>query len=411
MKEKKSAFFLVALSFKFTAANSSREVRPEKKVFFGFGGFLTFFLWFLGFGFGETGRSDHRVQERVEVICGRSGGLRHVGLGGLGEEARPGAARVVGVALVRVARLEVDPVGLGRQSDLAEPDQIIGARAHAAHRALGRGRERGQRCSKRHRRSGIGSRRLLCRTARLHRGALCSVLLRGETGPRVLALLLGLVGRRRHRGLAVRDHRAGCRDRGGLRGGLALTGLCPALAVLGLTAADLGGRPGRAARQNVAVHPGGELRVLVLQGSTELHALHADGLPRVVVVLQEGTDTVGEEAPGAGRGIRLLALLLLRGGRHRGGGLHRGRATELGTELRELALHRRDGREDRRDVESRRHFVGLEREEEYQPYCHQFIQFYSQIEWSTEGTIQFRSKIEWAILDPHKTQIWHSIWE
>ncbi len=335
-------------------------IRPEKKVFFWFGGtcpvfffffcfggsyLLSFCLLFLVFG-GPLARLVELVEEgELVVIFGgrRGGGEVDAGRGGLGEDARPVALGVVGVAVPGVAVLQIHQEGRLVERHLAE---LGGARALRGRRERG---ERGGHIGDRRRDSGLcGGRGLLGGTPSLHLGDLGRALLFAEALPGALALGLG---GRDGRDLAIR----GRRHRGGLRGGLALTGLGPPLTELGLTAADLWGRPGRTAREDVGGRPRAELGVLVLQGGAELHAADTKIRARVAVVLQDLTDLVGEEPPRAGRGIRLLAgLALLRG---RGSALA-DRPTELGLEGRELRLHLGDGREDSRNVDCGRHLVG-----------------------------------------------------
>jgi hypothetical protein len=283
------------------AVNFGLKKEPRKKSFF-FGGQSPFFFalgvsYLLSFVFGFWGGPLARLVELVEegelvVIGGRLGGGKvDAGRGGLGEDARPVALGVVGVAVPGVAVLQIHQEGRLVERDLAE---LGGARALGGRRERG---ERGGRVGHGRRDAGLcGGCGLLGRAPSLHLGDLRRTLLFTEALPGALAL--GLVSRD-GRDLTIR----GRRYRGGLRGGLTLTGLGPPLTELGLTAADLWRRPGRAAREDVGGRPRGKLSILVLQSGAELHALCTERLARVAVVLQGLTDLVGEEPPRTGRGI------------------------------------------------------------------------------------------------------------
>jgi hypothetical protein len=277
---------------------------------------------------------DHRGRLLVEaeviaLLLGGLGGVEvDVGLGDAAEEARPLSLAAIVIAVVGVARLQVDEVLLAAEERGLELVRRICRGGGGRGGGLGRGR--------RHRgRRGLGRGRglraplllgLVGLAGRLARG----LLLVGELGALGGAALLLL--RRGRRGRAVELVLLG-----GARGDGAL--------LLGL---GLGGGPGRAAREDVLRGPGGEVLVLGLQGLAELEAADGQIHPRVAVLLQERADLVREEAPlrplPLGRvGVLLLLLLLglLAADRARGlGGDGLGR--EEGLERGDLALERED---------------------------------------------------------------------
>ena len=329
-------------------------MKDKKKFFFVFlFGTFFFLFWVWGkdpfflfvCGLGPLGKQNYgtrreeagRLLVEAELVLVRDG-LRHrvvdAGLGVTLEETRPLALRAVGETVVGVAVLHVHEVartttehdgledrrgrgGRGRR-DLRGRRRLLHSRDRRATVAVSIGRRSG-----RHSRATSLLGGPLGRSRGLGLGGPLATGLRGLRADRLVVQELAVLAVLRRGG----DDRVA--SRGALGGRATLTGLGPALAVLGLTTGDLRRRPVRATRQDELGRPRVEVGVLLLQRGAELDALHTEGLALELGPRKDRADTVGEETPGRRGSVRLLTGLLLRDGltrRDRRGGLNGGRA-------------------------------------------------------------------------------------